>query len=97
MLKGIWAAAPYLHNGSVPTLAQLLTLFGAEGADFFALGPNYDQDDIGLAATQPGSGYTFQATGCDELDSGNSNCGHEYGTTLSVEDKEALLEYLKTL
>jgi hypothetical protein len=50
-----------------------------------------------LAATQTQFGYTFQATGCDDLDSGNSNCGHEYGTTLSESDKRALLEYLKTL
>ncbi|HEX6015198.1 MAG TPA: hypothetical protein VFY87_26055 [Geminicoccaceae bacterium] len=53
--------------------------------------------NIGLAATQAGSTYTFQATGCDDLNSGNSNCGHEYGTTLSASNKAALLEYLKTL
>ena len=59
--------------------------------------PRYDQVNIGLAATQTQFGYTFQATGCDDLNSGNSNCGHEYGTTLSPSDKAALLEYLKTL
>ena len=37
------------------------------------------------------------ATGCDDLNSGNSNCGHEYGTTLSAANKRALLEYLKAL
>ena len=96
VLKGIWAAAPYLHNGSVPTLAQLLTP-AAQRVQTFAVGPDYDQVNIGLAATQTQFGYTFQATGCDDLDSGNSNCGHEYGTTLSPSDKAALLEYLKTL
>ena len=96
VLEGIWAAAPYLHNGSVPTLAQLLTP-AAQRVQTFAVGPEYDQVNIGLAATQTQFGYTFQATGCDDLDSGNSNCGHEYGTTLSPSDKAALLEYLKTL
>jgi hypothetical protein len=96
VLEGIWAAAPYLHNGSVPTLGQLLTP-AAQRVQTFAVGPEYDQVNIGLAATQTQFGYTFQATGCDDLDSGNSNCGHEYGTTLSDSDKQALLEYLKTL
>ena len=96
VLQGIWAAAPYLHNGSVPTLAQLLTP-SAQRAASFAVGTVYDQVNIGLAASQPGSSYTFQATGCDALNSGNSNCGHEYGTTLSAASKRALLEYLKTL
>jgi hypothetical protein len=96
VLEGIWAAAPYLHNGSVPTLAQLLTP-AAQRVQTFAVGPDYDQVNIGLAATQTQAGYTFEATGCDDLDSGNSNCGHEYGTTLSDSDKQALLEYLKTL
>ena len=96
VLQGIWAAAPYLHNGSVPTLAQLLTP-AAQRVSSFPLGPNYDQTNIGIAATQPGSSYTFEATGCDDLDSGNSNCGHEYGTTLSPLNQKYLLEYLKTL
>ncbi|MGD9508181.1 MAG: di-heme-cytochrome C peroxidase [Geminicoccaceae bacterium] len=96
VLQGIWAAAPYLHNGSVPTLAQLLTP-AAQRVTSFAVGPAYDQVNIGLAASQPGSRYVFQATGCDQLDSGNSNCGHEYGTNLSAANKRALLEYLKVL
>ncbi|HEX2526725.1 MAG TPA: di-heme-cytochrome C peroxidase [Geminicoccus sp.] len=96
VLQGIWAVAPYLHNGSVPTLAQLLTP-AAQRVKSFAVGPNYDQTNIGLATTQTQFNYIYQATGCDDLDSGNSNCGHEYGTTLSPSDKRALLEYLKTL
>ena len=96
VLQGIWAAAPYLHNGSVPTLAQLLTP-AAQRLASFPLGPNYDQVNIGIAATQPGSSYSFQATSCVDLDSGNSNCGHEYGSTLSPLNQKYLLEYLKTL
>lgn len=96
VLQGVWAAAPYLHNGSVPSLAQLLTP-SAQRVSSFPVGPNYDQTNVGLAATQTQFNYTFQATGCANLNSGNSNCGHEYGTTLSAGDKRALLEYLKTL
>lgn len=96
VLQGIWAAAPYLHNGSVPTLAQLLTP-AAQRVTSFQVGSNYDQVNIGLATTQTQFNYTYVTTGCSNLNSGNSNCGHEYGTTLSASDKAALLEYLKTL
>ncbi len=95
VLKGIWAAAPYLHNGSVPTLADLLKL-PADRPASFAVGPNYDVDAVGLAATQPGS-YRITTTGCEDINSGNSRCGHLWGTQLSDTDKKALVEYLKTL
>ncbi|MDF5808335.1 hypothetical protein OLM64_24995 [Pseudomonas aeruginosa] len=39
----------------------------------------------------------LKTTGCEQRDSGNSRCGHEYGTSLSAEEKRALLEYLKVL
>ena len=80
----------------MPTLAQLLTP-AAQRVTSIAVGPAYDQVNIALAARQPGSKYLFQATGCAQLDSGNSNCGHEYGTNLSAANKRALLEYLKVL
>jgi mono/diheme cytochrome c family protein len=95
VMYGIWAAAPYLHNGSVPTLADLLKP-ASERPVSFAVGPVYDVVNLGLAATQPGS-YTRTTTGCDDRNSGNSRCGHEFGTTLSPADKRALLEYMKTL
>lgn len=95
VLKGIWAAAPYLHNGSVPTLADLLKP-PADRPASFAVGPNYDVDAVGLAKTQPGTDV-ITTTGCEDLNSGNSRCGHLWGTQLSEADKRALLEYLKTL
>jgi hypothetical protein len=91
VLHGIWAAAPYLHNGSVPTLAELLKP-SAERVTSFKVGRNYDIENIGLATTQPLGSTDFENTGL-----GNSNAGHEFGTTLSASDKEALLEYLKSL
>jgi mono/diheme cytochrome c family protein len=96
VLQGIWAAAPYLHNGSVPTLAELLKP-SAQRVSQFNLGAKYDIDNVGLAATQNTSIPPRTLTGCDDLDSGNSRCGHEFGTGLSDQDKKALLEYLKTL
>lgn len=96
VLRGIWAAAPYLHNGSVPSLTELLKP-AAQRVRSFELGPEYDPQTVGLAATQPQTRFTLHTTGCDDIQSGDSNCGHEYGTHLPDEDKRALLEYLKTL
>ena len=95
VLYGIWATAPYLHNGSVPTLADLLRP-AADRPASFAIGQNYDTSRVGLAAQQVGT-YVRTTTGCEARGSGNSRCGHEFGTTLSDAEKAALLEYLKTL
>jgi hypothetical protein len=95
VLKGIWAVAPYLHNGSVVNLAELLKP-AAERAKEFKVGPAYDTETVGLAASQD-TAFTLRTTGCEDRASGNSHCGHEYGTQLPARDKKALLEYLKTL
>lgn len=94
VLQGIWATAPYLHNGSVPTLADLLVR-GEDRPKKFSLGRQYSTRLVGLDREQPGSPYSRETT-CDKQD-GNSRCGHEYGTSLSDSDKLALLEYLKSL
>ena len=95
VMEGIWAAAPYLHNGSVPTLADLL-----EPADkrpkSFKIGPNYDIDKVGIAVEQTKFGDQTLVVSPDR-NSGNSNAGHEFGSDLSADDKKALLEYLKKL
>jgi len=96
VLQGIWAAAPYLHNGSVPTLADLLNPV-AERPASFQVGPAYDIDRVGLAAVQTRFNDTLTTTDCADRNSGDSRCGHEYGTGLSADDKRALLEYLKQL
>jgi mono/diheme cytochrome c family protein len=95
VLQGIWATAPYLHNGSVPTLAELLKK-PADRVKKFKIGPAYDIVNVGLAADQTQFDYELQ-TGCGDINSGNSNCGHDFGTDLSEQEKKALLEYLKTL
>lgn len=96
VLYGIWAAAPYLHNGSVPTLWDLLQPASQRPVSF-DVGADYDLTNVGLAKTQTGLKSTMVTTGCDQINSGNSRCGHEFGVTLSDADKWALIAYLKGL
>ena len=96
VLQGIWATAPYLHNGSVPTLADLLKPV-TERPAAFQVGPAYDPVNVGLATDQTLFNYTLKTTDCSDRNSGNSRCGHEFGTQLSPGEKRALLEYLKVL
>lgn len=96
VLEGIWATAPYLHNGSVPTLTELLTP-SEKRASEFKVGPAYDPDKVGLAVDQTKFNFILKTTDCSKRDSGNSRCGHDYGTSFSQKEKDALLEYLKNL
>ena len=99
VLQGVWAAAPYLHNGSVPTLADLLEPTSKRPPSF-KIGSAYDPKTVGLAKEQTQFGATLMTTDCSDRGSGNSRCGHEgpdYGTELSILQKRALLEYLKKL
>ena len=96
VLDGIWAAAPYLHNGSVPTLAELLKP-AADRVRTFRVGEAYDIEAVGLAVDQGSASSQLETTDCSDLNSGDSRCGHEYGTTLDPQDKRALLEYLKVI
>jgi mono/diheme cytochrome c family protein len=98
---GMWAMAPFLHNGSVPTIADLLSPASARPATFAVGHSGYDTTRLGLVtyasldATATAAGATFLY---DTSQPGNSNAGHEgaqFGTTLSADDKTALLEYLK--
>ena len=81
---------------SVPTLAELLKP-DTKRVSSFKVGPIYDIVQVGLAVEQRKFDYTLQTTDCSDRNSGNSRCGHNYGTGLPEEDKRALLEYLKTL
>jgi hypothetical protein len=96
VMQGIWAAAPYLHNGSVATLSELLTPDTNRVAQFM-IGPAYDVDKVGLAVQQTKFSFTLKTTDCTDRNSGNSRCGHNYGTGFSAAEKKALLEYLKSL
>ncbi|TWU10816.1 hypothetical protein Poly21_47220 [Allorhodopirellula heiligendammensis] len=96
VLEGIWATAPYLHNGSVPTLADLLEP-ASNGPTKFRIGPNYDLDKVGLAKDQTKFGDQVLHSDPHDRNTGNSNCGHEFGTNLTPLEKKELLEYLKAL
>jgi hypothetical protein len=94
-LDGLWARAPYLHNGSTPTLTDLLEPSLKRPRVFWRGLTDYDPARVGFVsqgekAERLGSRY-------DTTLRGNGNGGHEYGTALSPDDKTALIEYLKTL
>ena len=94
-LDGLWAKAPYLHNGSVPSLVDLLNKPSDRPKQFYRGYDVYDQDLVGFisndAAAQKSSFLL------DTTVQGNDNSGHEFGTELNVGDKKSLIEYLKTL
>ena len=72
VLEGIWAAAPYLHNGSVPTLSELLKP-ATERVSEFKIGPNYDLNNVGLAADQSKFNYTMKTTDCTARELGRQS------------------------
>ena len=92
-LDGVWLRAPYLHNGSVPTLRALL--FPEERPAVFYRGYDvYDWQRVGFVAEGPEAerdGVRF-----DTALRGNGNGGHLYGRELPAADREALIEFLKT-
>ncbi len=95
-LDGIWATAPYLHNGSVPTLEALLDSRKRPkywSRDFDK--PVYDYTRLGwVYKTHPQAG-TPNSYNTDLP--GYSNAGHYFGDRLTDGERTAVLEYLKTL
>jgi hypothetical protein len=86
-LNGIWATAPYLHNGSVPSLSELLN---AKRSPSFQLGSKtFDPVNVGYETS---GSFTF-----DTSLPGNTNTGHSWGTSLDDTRKWELIEFLKTL
>jgi mono/diheme cytochrome c family protein len=94
-LDGIWLRAPYLHNGSVPTLRDLLEPTAARPKIFWNGYDVYDPQRVGFITD--GDEARRVGTHFDTAAKGGGNQGHEFGSTLPAGDKEALLEYLKTL
>jgi mono/diheme cytochrome c family protein len=92
-LNGIWATAPYLHNGSVPSLYDLLLPPAHRPKIFYVGSWEFDPVHVGIATGSPFAGaFTF-----DTRLPGNANDGHDYGTGLSEPDRMALIEFLKAL
>ncbi|HEV8543941.1 MAG TPA: hypothetical protein VGR78_16235 [Verrucomicrobiae bacterium] len=94
-LDGLWLRAPYLHNGSVPNMRELLEPVEKRTPVFYRGYDVYDPANMGFVTSGPDAeraGWKL-----DTQERGNKNIGHNYGTNLSGEEKQALLEYLKTL
>ena len=95
-LDGIWATAPYLHNGSVPNLWQLLLPADQRDKKFWVGSREIDTRDVGFKADQVPGGFQF-----DTSLQGNSSAGHDgaaYGVgQMSEEQRWDLIEYLKSL
>ena len=93
-LDGVWLRAPYLHNGSVPTLRDLLTPPEDRPKTFYRGHLVYDYENVGFVSSGSAaetSGFRFDTT-----ERGNGNQGHTYGTDLSEGQITELIEYLKT-
>ena len=94
-LNGVWSTAPYLHNGSVPTLYDLLHP-DQRPAKFVVGNREFDPVKIGYRSALDAAGPNVWIY--DTTQPGNSNIGHSgdaFGTTLPEDQKSALLEYLK--
>jgi hypothetical protein len=103
-LDGVWATAPYLHNGSVPTIAALLDsskrpqywtrTFDSNDYDQASLGWNFTVVDHGQSAETDDS---VRIKIYDTTQLGYGNGGHTFGDVLTADERAAVLEYLKTL
>ncbi|WP_324806990.1 c-type cytochrome [Sphingomonas sp. LY29] len=100
-LAGVWSTAPYLHNGSVPTLAALLDperrpqrfMVGGHSLDFESGGIRLAADGRYPAASRPTSAPVWY----DTRKAGRANSGHRYGENLTPDQRRALIEFLKRL
>jgi hypothetical protein len=101
-LAGVWATAPFLHNGSVPSLYQLLSPQDERATTFYKGTFEYDPRHLGYRTEAFSNGFVF-----DTRITGNHNSGHEFragkrgngviGRLLQPQERWALLEYLKVL
>lgn len=89
-LNGVWATAPYLHNGSVPTLAELLKPAARRKATFHIGSQEFDPINVGFVDDPRFPTFDTSRTG-------NSNSGHEFGACLTDAERMDLIEFLKGL
>ena len=94
-MEGLWLRGPYLHNGSVPGLSDLLREPSQRPKVFYRGYDVIDPENVGFVSQGPEAqrvGFRY-----DTSERGNSNVGHLWGTSLKDNEKKALVEYLKTL
>ncbi len=103
-LDGVWASAPYFHNGSVPTVYGVLTQ-EARPRYFRRAGTikDYDTRDLGLKVESLAAPASKELSGearrrvIDTTLQGLGNDGHPFGFHLTEKQKRGVIEYLKTL
>lgn len=97
---GVWGTGPFLHNGSVPNMYELLSPASARSKTF-PVGRDFDPVKLGLDTSQPSGSYLF-----DTALVGNSNAGHSFqsgsgagiiGRELTEAERYAMIEYLKSI
>ena len=91
-LAGIWATAPYLHNGSVPNLYELLLPASERSPSFFVGSRKFDPAKVGFETEQSEGTTLF-----DTSKPGNFNAGHDTYGEYSEAERWQLVEYMKTL
>lgn len=109
-LNGVWATAPFLHNGSVPTLHDLLLPESQRPTEFFVGSSEFDPVKVGFKNAPSREAFRFVVYNQLGLPiPGNSNRGHsghlytqrkdENGTwsDYAADERQALIEYIKTL
>ena len=101
-LDGVWASAPYFHNGSVPTLWQVLNP-QERSAVWIRSSDELDAEQVGLTIRTVDrvplteTDIAVRRQYFDTRRPGKSNAGHDYPDALTADEKQAVLEYLKTL
>jgi hypothetical protein len=98
--EGMWASPPYLHNGSVPNLYELLSPAKERSKTFF-IGRDFDPVEVGVDTSGASGKFLF-----DTSLFGNSNIGHSFengsgpgviGPLLTEKERWALIEYIKSI
>jgi hypothetical protein len=93
-LQGVWATAPYLHNGSVPNLWEMLLPAAQRSKTFYTGTREFDPKNVGYDTAKSADNSFLLDTSLP----GNGNAGHDSGNAgLSDADRWALVEYMKTL
>jgi hypothetical protein len=100
-IEGMWASPPFLHNGSVPNLYELLRPAGDRPKTFY-VGREYDPTKVGVDTSGASGRFVLDTTLV-----GNSNAGHSFedaplgngviGRLLTDEERWALIEFVKSV
>lgn len=104
-MAGYWATAPFLHNGSIKNMYELLSPLSERSSTFWAGNTEFDPVKLGFESTKYLRGFEFKTSVV-----GNSNAGHEFsanpgdaakpgviGPLLDPQDRMAIIEYMKVI